>query len=99
MTIRRYHWVTDNNRDQLHFLNSVAKVYKTYTKNDIPELINFTPQLPPSATGSGQLPLLCRLDVADKQDLPAHHLPHRIRLGQSVGMLDPCFHLLDDLWN
>jgi hypothetical protein len=99
MTIRRYHWATDSNRDQLHFLNSVAKVYKTYTKNDIPELINFTPQPPISATGSGQLPLPCRLDVADKQDLPAHHLPHQVLLDQSTGMLDPCFLPLDDLWN
>jgi hypothetical protein len=99
MTIRRYHWVTDNNRDQTHFLNSVAKVYKTYTKNDIPELINFTPQLPPSATGSGKLSFPHNWCIADEQDQPAHHLLHQIQLDQSAGMLDPCFHLLDDLWN
>jgi len=82
MTIRRYHWVTDSNRDQTHFLNSVAKVYKTYTKNDIPELINFTPQPPPSALGPGKLFSPPHLDVADEQDLPVHPLPPRLQLDQ-----------------
>lgn len=82
MTIRRYHWVTDSNRDQTHFLNSVAKVYKTYTKNDIPELINFTPQPPPSAIGSGKLRYAPRLYAADEQDLRVHHLPPQVQLDQ-----------------
>jgi len=82
MTIRRYHWVTDSNRDQTHFLNSVAKVYKTYTKNDIPELINFTPQPPPSAVGPGKLGLPPAPDVADAQDLQAHHSLPQVQLDQ-----------------
>lgn len=79
MTIRRYHWVTDSNRDQQHFLNSVAKVYKTYTKNDIPELINFVPQTPASATGSGKLIRVRDWDKADNQDRPAPPLPHQVQ--------------------
>jgi len=47
MTIRRYQWQTERARDQTHFLNSVVKVYRTYTKGEIPELINWNP--PPSS--------------------------------------------------
>jgi hypothetical protein len=87
MTIRRYHWVTDSNRDQQHFLNSIAKVYKSYTKTDIPELINFIPQTPSSATGSGQLSLSKDLSVADeKEDQAVRPLVHPIQLDQSVVM-------------
>ncbi|WVQ93808.1 hypothetical protein IAU59_000886 [Kwoniella sp. CBS 9459] len=43
MTIRRYHWTTDRPKDQTHFLNSVVKVYRTYTKGETPELIGFNP--------------------------------------------------------
>jgi len=46
MTIRRYVWTTEKPKEQSHFLTSVVKVYKTYTKGEVPELINF--QLPPS---------------------------------------------------
>ena len=41
MTIRRYQWETEKGKDQWAFLNSIVKVYKTYTKGDLPELINF----------------------------------------------------------
>ncbi|WVF66184.1 hypothetical protein IAT40_000924 [Kwoniella sp. CBS 6097] len=58
MTIRRYHWTTERAKDQTHFLNSVVKVYRTYTKGETPELIGFNPSpqaapTPPlQATGS-----------------------------------------------
>ncbi|ORY34282.1 exocyst complex component Sec3-domain-containing protein [Naematelia encephala] len=52
MTIRRYQWQTERAKDQLHFLNSIVKVYKTYTKGELPELINFQPP-PPSAVLNG----------------------------------------------
>jgi hypothetical protein len=44
MTIRRYHWGTERPKDQNHFLNSLVKVYRAYTKGEVPELINFVPQ-------------------------------------------------------
>ncbi|WWC58251.1 uncharacterized protein I303_100789 [Kwoniella dejecticola CBS 10117] len=53
MTIRRYHWTTERSKDQSHFLNSIVKVYRTYTKGETPELINFTPG-PPPQTGTPQ---------------------------------------------
>ncbi|OCF36139.1 exocyst protein [Kwoniella heveanensis CBS 569] len=43
MTIRRYHWTTERAKDQTHFLNSLVKVYRTYTKGETPELIGFNP--------------------------------------------------------
>ncbi|KAK4686866.1 exocyst complex component 1, partial [Tremellales sp. Uapishka_1] len=50
MTIRRYHWSTEKPKDQTHFLNSIVKVYKTYTKGESPQLINFSP---PPTNGNG----------------------------------------------
>ncbi|WWC99370.1 hypothetical protein V866_006271 [Kwoniella sp. B9012] len=50
MTIRRYHWTTERSKDQSHFLNSIVKVYRTYTKGELPELINFTPPAQPQPT-------------------------------------------------
>lgn len=41
MTIRRYHWQTERAREQTIFLNALVKVYKTYTKGQVPQLINF----------------------------------------------------------
>jgi hypothetical protein len=46
MTSRRYQWKTEKARDQVYFLNSIIKVYKTYTKGQMPELINFQPAPP-----------------------------------------------------
>lgn len=53
MTIRRYHWQTERPRDQQYFLNSIVKVYRTYTKTEVPELINFTMTNPPPSAGPG----------------------------------------------
>nr|XP_019014642.1 exocyst protein [Kwoniella pini CBS 10737]OCF53423.1 exocyst protein [Kwoniella pini CBS 10737] len=75
MTIRRYHWTTERPKDQSHFLNSIVKVYKTYTKGDTPELIDFTPgptaqsdvpAPPPSMDrhGSASSPLGRSMDLA-----------------------------------
>jgi len=66
MTIRRYQWQTERARDQSHFLSSVVKVYRTYTKSDIPELIGWNPP-PSSATiappNGGEPAYLSRTDV------------------------------------
>lgn len=43
MTIRRYHWQTDRSKEQVSFLTALVKVYRTYTKGQSPELINFPP--------------------------------------------------------
>jgi len=53
MTIRRYQWQTERAKEQSHFLNSIVKVYKTFTKGDLPELINFGPP-PDSGNGNGE---------------------------------------------
>ncbi|WWD22409.1 hypothetical protein CI109_106900 [Kwoniella shandongensis] len=62
MTIRRYHWSTERAKDQSHFLNSVVKVYRTYTKGELPELINFSmaPSGTPIPSGNGAPPPLDR---------------------------------------
>lgn len=58
MTIRRYHWQTDRPKEQLSFLLALLKVYRTYTKGQSPELINFPPppesRPPPSSSGSSE---------------------------------------------
>jgi hypothetical protein len=43
MTIRRYHWQTDRSKEQISFLTALLKVYRTYTKGQSPELVNFPP--------------------------------------------------------
>ena len=55
MTIRRYQWQTERPKEQSHFLNSIVKVYKTYTKGDLPELINFAPPPMNTANSNGKL--------------------------------------------
>jgi hypothetical protein len=94
MTIRRYHWSTDRDRDQYHFLNSVAKVYKTYTKQDIPELINFTPAAPPmSASGpAGEYLGLGRSDTKGDADVQAEVLVALPCLRQAPTRLSPVEH-------
>lgn len=54
MTIRRYQWQTERAEEQSHFLNSIVKVYKTYTKGELPELINFTPPPTSARSNSGK---------------------------------------------
>jgi hypothetical protein len=41
MTVRRYQWSTEKPKEQQHFVNSIVKVYKTYTKGKTPEMIGF----------------------------------------------------------
>ena len=53
MTIRTYQWSVEQPRDQAHFLNSVVKVYKSYTKGELPELVNFP------STSNGSSSMLC----------------------------------------
>ncbi|RXK38676.1 hypothetical protein M231_03986 [Tremella mesenterica] len=50
MTTRTYQWTVDKPRDQAHFLNSIVKVYKSYTKGELPELVNFAPPAPGNST-------------------------------------------------
>ena len=63
MTIRRYLWQTERAKEQSHFLSSIVKVYKTYTKGDLPELINFGPQTV-NAGSNGELRSLIRAGVS-----------------------------------
>ncbi|KAK8845463.1 hypothetical protein IAR55_006176 [Kwoniella newhampshirensis] len=73
MTIRRYHWSTERAKDQSHFLNSVVKVYRTYTKGELPELIGFSLP-PPSGTpipgSNGAAPPLDRNGSSSSSSLP-----------------------------
>ncbi|KAL7418847.1 hypothetical protein Q5752_006531 [Cryptotrichosporon argae] len=51
MTVRRYQWRTERPKEQSHFLNSLVKVYRTYTKGEVPELVNFAAPEPSSSSG------------------------------------------------
>ena len=67
MTIRRYHWQTDKARDQSHFLNSVVKVYRTYTKSEVPDLVGWTAPQPSAglSTPNGGEPHLSLIMAVD----------------------------------
>ncbi|WWC85953.1 uncharacterized protein L201_000823 [Kwoniella dendrophila CBS 6074] len=100
MTIRRYHWTTERSKDQSHFLNSIVKVYRTYTKGDVPELINFTPSVsqqsatPQNHNGNDYIPTPPPMDrhgspsspLGRSMDLAPPNIMKQSRSGSSTSM-------------
>nr|XP_019048902.1 exocyst protein [Kwoniella bestiolae CBS 10118]OCF27832.1 exocyst protein [Kwoniella bestiolae CBS 10118] len=88
MTIRRYHWTTERSKDQSHFLNSIVKVYRTYTKGELPELINFTPpaQAQPTAPNYNGSDCSSSSPLGRSMDLAPPNILKQTRSGSSSSM-------------